>query len=144
MDPLADIPGLQPLAHRAPGIAEFVPGPDVDAAAVVAAIRERWSLSVFDGAYPSVSDPGAYVTLYRRGGTLRAQAANHGWSSGWADVSDRDAASYLALCLADVRGAARLGLRTTDRLDWPGDGRSAERFRQYVAGRLADEEPDDV
>ena len=106
------------------------------ATAVVAAIRERWSLSFFDGAHPTVSDPGAYPVFYRRDGTLRAHVANHGWSSGWTDLSDADASAYLGLSRAFNQGPERLSLRTTDRLDWPGDGRSAEHFERYLAGRL--------
>lgn len=40
-------------------------------------------LALYDQYYPSVSDPGAYVAIQRKGALFMYFMGNHGWSSGW-------------------------------------------------------------
>ena len=116
------------------------------AAGIVTRLATKWHVDLFDPQYPSMSDPGGYVTLLRVGEALHVMVANHGWSSGWAAVSVAEAGEYVALCLADDTGApgspgahgviACLAL-SDGPCRWPGEGYSADRLRAYISARLA-------
>lgn len=131
-------PGLS--AHAVRAVAE----------ALMRRLPEGVHMDFFDVQYPSMSDPGGYLTLLRlAGGGLRLSVANHGWSSGWMPISDVEAADYLARCLADDTPepfvpppsnpsavVPRLSVFGSP-CRWPGDGRGADALRVYLTGRLA-------
>jgi hypothetical protein len=57
----------------------------------------KYELSFFDQYYPSMSDPGAYVSVQRKDDLLMYKLANHGWSGEWRRQSPEFIAAYLVL-----------------------------------------------
>ena len=60
-------------------------------------LPEGLELGFFDRFYPSMSDPGAYVTVRRRGEVLVHQLGNHGWSTEWARQSADLVAAWILI-----------------------------------------------
>ncbi|QWF17695.1 hypothetical protein [Lysobacter capsici] len=60
-------------------------------------LPEACELRFYDRFYPSVSDPGAYVSVRREGRGFVHQLANHGWSSGWSQQSPELLAAWMGL-----------------------------------------------
>lgn len=60
-------------------------------------LPEAYELRFYDRFYPSVSDPGAYVSVRRNGCGFVYQLANHGWSSAWSHQSPELLAAWMAL-----------------------------------------------
>jgi|GEM_PF-4195781 len=54
---------------------------------LLAWLPEACELRFYDQFYPSVSDPGAYVSVRRKGRAFTYRLANHGWSSAWSPQS---------------------------------------------------------
>lgn len=51
---------------------------------LLALLPPEYELSFYDRFYPSMSDPGAYVSIERNGaGSYGYMMGNHGWSSDW-------------------------------------------------------------
>lgn len=64
---------------------------------LLAWLPQGHELHFHDPYYPSVSDPGAYVTVRRRGEVFSYMLANHGWSSGWSNQSAQLLAAWMVL-----------------------------------------------
>ncbi|KRB03212.1 hypothetical protein [Lysobacter sp. Root690] len=64
---------------------------------LLAWLPEAYELRFYDQFYPSVSDPGAYVSVRRKGRGFVYQLANHGWSSAWSHQSPQLLAAWMAL-----------------------------------------------
>lgn len=64
---------------------------------LLAWLPEAFELRFYDRFYPSVSDPGAYVSLRRKGRAFVCRLANHGWSSDWLHQSPELLAAWMAL-----------------------------------------------
>lgn len=56
-----------------------------------------FELHFYDQYYPSMSDPGAYVTVQRREDIFIHMLGNHGWSSDWMKQSPELLATWLML-----------------------------------------------
>ena len=64
---------------------------------LLAWLPEACELRFYDRFYPSVSDPGAYVSVRRKGRGFVYQLANHGWSSAWSHQSPQLLAAWMTL-----------------------------------------------
>lgn len=60
-------------------------------------LPESFELTFYDPRHPSVSDPGAHVTVQRKGDVFSCRSANHGWSSGWSAQPREGVAAWMAL-----------------------------------------------
>ena len=60
---------------------------------------EGLELSFYDRFYPSMSDPGAFVRVQRRGDVLVHMFSNHGWASDWAKHSAELLAAWIMINL---------------------------------------------
>lgn len=60
-------------------------------------LPEGFELFFYDQYYPSMSDPGAYVSIQRREGIFIYMLGNHGWSGEWLKQSPELLAAWLAL-----------------------------------------------
>jgi len=72
--------------------------------ALLVTLPENAELDFFDRFYPTISDPGAYVRVQRRGAFFIYYLNNHGWSSGiWAPQGPEALAAWLALNAGPLR-----------------------------------------
>lgn len=62
-------------------------------------LPEDRELSFFDQYFPSISDPGAYVSIRRRGALFSHFMGNHGWSRDWSLQSPELLARWLHMNL---------------------------------------------
>jgi hypothetical protein len=60
-------------------------------------------LHFFDRFYPTISDPGAYVRVQRKGDEFIYYLANHGWSNDWQRQSIEMIAAWIALNARSLR-----------------------------------------
>lgn len=58
-----------------------------------------WELRFYDQYYPSLSDPGGYVSVQRNGEAFAYMVGNHGWSTDWLKQSPELIAAWLHLNL---------------------------------------------
>lgn len=66
-------------------------------------LDERYEQYFYDPDYPSVSEPGAYVTIRRESGRYLLYRGNHGWSSGWQPETAVSILTYLLQCKENSR-----------------------------------------
>ena len=66
---------------------------------LLAWLPEGLELSFYDRFYPSMSDPGAFVRVQRRGDVLVHMFSNHGWLSDWAKQSAELLAAWIMINL---------------------------------------------
>jgi hypothetical protein len=71
---------------------------------LVGEIPPETEVSFYDEAYPSPSEPGAYVTFRRFNDQYIMQRGNHGWSTNWEPVTVESLVSYLSTCSKYNRG----------------------------------------
>ena len=108
-------------------------------------ITEGLRLWFYDHAYPSPSDPGAFVTFTRTEGSIVSVWRNHGWSSGGILLEDAEASDYLWACRNDNMIGAQnaigyLGMdlgpiRRKPREEK--DPQTVQSFRKYMQDRIA-------
>jgi len=60
-------------------------------------LPEGWDLEFYDQYYPSMSDPGAYVSVQRSGDLYVYWLGNHGWSADWQKQSPELLAAWMHL-----------------------------------------------
>lgn len=71
--------------------------------ALLVTLPENAEIDFFDRFYPTVSDPGAYVRVQRRGAFFLYYLANHGWFSGWHPQGAEALAAWIALNAGPLR-----------------------------------------
>lgn len=85
-------------------IVAFEREPSFDAfMALLVTLPESAEIDFFDRFYPTVSDPGAYVRIQRKGRFFIYYLANHGWSSNWNSQGPEALAAWLALNAGPLR-----------------------------------------
>jgi hypothetical protein len=119
---LDQMPGLERVSERQ-GIFEYVirsPIPDDLAARIISGLRSDRELCFYDPFYPSISDPGAYISVRQRNNLYAYLFGNHGWISRWQKQSVEFLSHYLKLCLPEhcpPKGQERLLLRSIEPLE---------------------------
>ena len=74
-------------------------------------IPTQTHITFYDKAYPSPSDPGAYVTFRRTHNGYMIKRGNHGWGSKWMPMDGEKLEAYLLRCSDNHRiGAERFEL----------------------------------
>lgn len=63
--------------------------------AIVDKLDAKCEIDFFDYFHPQISDPGAYVTVYKENGQFKYELANHGWSSDWKIISRDSLVDYI-------------------------------------------------
>lgn len=63
-----------------------------------------FDINFYDQYYPSMSDPGAYVTVQRRDDIFIYMLGNHGWSIEWMKQSQELLAAWLMLSIEKKGG----------------------------------------
>ena len=76
---------------------------------LLASLPEDQMLSFFDRDHPSVSDPGAEITVFRLGDAYFTRARNHGWSGPVERVDPQRLTLRLQRCCSNTD--ARLEIR---------------------------------
>ncbi len=59
----------------------------------------KWKLGFYDKFYPSMTDPGAYVSVLRKEEVFIYKLGNHGWSSDWLKQSRELIAAWMHMNL---------------------------------------------
>lgn len=96
-----DIPGVQVFAASHPASNQLVISERADRTTIeklVLNLPEGCSFTFFDKAYPSPSDPGAYVSFDRFGHDFKISRGNHGWSSSSSIVTAAELIDYFWTC----------------------------------------------
>jgi hypothetical protein len=68
-----------------------------DFLALLVWLPRGFELGFYDQYYPSMSDPGAYVSIQRKEIVFAYKLANHGWSSDWLKQSPELLAAWMML-----------------------------------------------
>lgn len=71
--------------------------------AALLSLAEKHELNFYDSAFPSVSDPGAYVKIKREDQHYYMYRGNHGWSSGWKLETAEAILAYMLECQQNNR-----------------------------------------
>jgi hypothetical protein len=71
---------------------------------LVGEVPPEVEVSFYDEAYPSPSEPGAYVTFRRYNDRYIMYRGNHGWSTNWEPVTVESLVDYLSKCSKYNRG----------------------------------------
>jgi len=126
----------------------FAEGATVDTAReMIEEMDDGETIHFYDHDHPTLSDPGAFVSIHRHDGALYAMCGNHGWISKWIPVTDPEAVRYLHACAPYNRGDAHDSLRgvhsyemslvTGDPpFDGPVDRSPTDMFRVYLNTRI--------
>jgi hypothetical protein len=102
---------VRPARHGALDV-EVAPGTGAAAfAAFLGALPPDHAATFFDPQHPSVSDPGAFVTVRRSGDRFEARAANHGWSGEERGMTPEAVAGWMARSAASTDGPAHVAVR---------------------------------
>ncbi len=59
-------------------------------------------LAFYDQYYPSLSDPGAYISIQRKDAIFMYFMGNHGWSSGWLGQSKQMLAALIQINIGAI------------------------------------------
>ncbi len=82
----------------------------------------NYKLQFYDQYYPSMSDPGAYVTVFRKDNLFIYKLGNHGWSGEWSRQSVELLASWLFLNLEKKDGGSDnlslIDIRKVEKTPW--------------------------
>jgi hypothetical protein len=98
---LDHMPHLERISESQ-GATEYVvrsPIPDDLADFIICGLPPDRELGFYDPFYPSMSDPGAYISVRQQSDCYVYFFGNHGWSSGWQKQSREFLSHYLKLCL---------------------------------------------
>lgn len=96
---LPTIPGFQPIneSNTKCGLVMDPQLTFVSAMNLLEWLPEDWELQFYDRYYPSMSDPGAYVSIRKKFGVYSYRLGNHGWSSDTLKQSPQLLAAWLLL-----------------------------------------------
>ena len=66
-----------------------------DIKSILLEIKEGFDIYFFDCFHRQISDPGAYITAFRKGNGFMYEKGNHGWSGGPYRIDIGDLADYI-------------------------------------------------
>jgi len=82
-----------------------------------------YELQFYDQYYPSMSDPGAYVSVQRKENHFIYKLGNHGWSSDWSAQSPELLAAWLLLNMKKksnyTKSLSSISVKKVLRNPWP-------------------------